>query len=84
MFKNLYKTYNEIYNKNKAFYEAIRFNLLRFYTFFACYNLQVENYGSILQGITRERHFELIREIIDKHEYQCYFLTASFLKSMWM
>jgi hypothetical protein len=84
MFKNLYKTYNEIYNKNKAFYEAIRFNLLRFYTFFACYNLQVENYGSILQGITRERHFELIREIIDKPEYQWYFLTANFLKSMWM
>lgn len=84
MFKNLYQTYTDIQNKNKPFYEAIRFNLLRFYTFFACYNLQIENYSSILQGITREKHFELIREIIDKPEYQWYFLTASFLKSVWV
>lgn len=83
MFKKLYQTYNDIQNKNKPFYEAVRLNLLRFYTFFACYNLQVENYGSILQGITRERHFEMIREIINDSDYQWYFLTASFLKSIW-
>jgi hypothetical protein len=84
MFKQLYKNYTEIYNKNKSFYEAIRFNLLRFYTFFACYNLQVENYGSILQGITREKHFEIIKGMLHKPEFQWYFLTASFLKSIWV
>jgi hypothetical protein len=83
MFKQLYKNYTDIYNKNKPFYEAIRFNLLRFYTFFACYNLQVENYGSILQGITREKHFEIIKSCLAKPEFQWYFLTASFLKSIW-
>jgi hypothetical protein len=83
MFKQLYSNYVELQNKNKTFYEAIRFNLLRFYTFFACYNLQVENYSSILQGITREKHFEIIKGSLHKPEFQWYFLTASFLKSIW-
>ncbi len=83
MFKQLYSNYTDLYNKNKTFYEAIRFNLLRFYTFFACYNLQVENYSSILQGITREKHFEIIKTSLYKPEFQWYFLTASFLKSIW-
>jgi hypothetical protein len=54
MFKTLYNSYIEIQNKNKGFYEAVRLNLLKFYTWFSC-NLQSEHYGTILQGVTKER-----------------------------
>jgi len=83
MFKSLYQSYNEILAKNKQFYDAIRLNLLKFYTFFSCYNVQIENYSSILQGITREKHFEIIKSSIDDPDFKWYFLTSNFLKSVW-
>ena len=83
MFKQLYKNYVDIYNKNKTFYEAVKLNLLKFYTFFSCYNIHVENYNTILPGITREKHSDLILQCIKKPEFQWYFLTSSFLKSIW-
>lgn len=84
MFKPLYQSYLEIQTKNKSFYEAIRLNLLRYYTFFSCYNLQVENYSSILEGITREKHFEMIREVLKDSDFKWYFLVSNFLKSLWV
>ena len=84
VFKVLYQSYIDLMNKNKTFYEAIRLNLLRFYTFFACYNVNIENHGSILQGIHKEKHYEMIREIVKDPDFQWYFLTANFLKSLWM
>lgn len=83
MFKTLYESYNELQTKNKVFYEAVRFNLLRFYTFFTTYNLQNESYSSILQGITKEKHLETIREMNKDPEFHWYFLSANFLKSFW-
>jgi hypothetical protein len=82
MFKTLYTSYVEIQNKNKGFYEAVRLNLLKFYTWFSC-NLQNEHYGTILQGVTKERHYEMIKEAKKDPIFDDYFLLASFVKSIW-
>ena len=82
MFKTLYTSYVEIQNKNKGFYEAVRLNLLKFYTWFSC-NLQNEHYGTILQGVTKERHYEMIKEAKKDSMFDDYFLLASFVKSIW-
>jgi len=82
MFKKLYNSYNEIQTKNKNFYEAVRLNLLKFYTWFTC-NGQNEHYGTILQGISKEKHFQMIRDVKDNPVFEDYFLLASFIKSIW-
>jgi hypothetical protein len=82
MFKKLYTSYNEVQVKNKNFYEAVRLNLLKFYTWFTC-NGQSEHYGTILQGISKEKHFQMIREIKGNPLFEDYFLLAMFIKSIW-
>lgn len=82
MFKSLYNSYNEIQTKNKSFYDAVRLNLLKFYTWFIC-NTQSEHYGSILQGITKEKHHEMIKEAKKDPAFEDYFLLANFIKSIW-
>jgi hypothetical protein len=82
MFKSLYNSYNEIQNKNKNFYDSVRLNLLKFYTWFIC-NTQSEHYGTILQGITKEKHYEMIKEAKKDSTFDDYFLLANFIKSIW-
>lgn len=82
MFKKLYNSYNEVQTKNKNFYEAVRLNLLKFYTWFTC-NGQNDHYGTILQGISKEKHFQMIHEVKGNLVFEDYFLLASFIKSIW-
>jgi hypothetical protein len=82
MYKSLFNSYNELQNKNKNFYEAVRFNLLRFYTFFSLTSYQNEIYGTILQGLTKEKHFEILKEMYNDKSFDSYFLTSYFLKSI--
>ena len=79
MFKSYYVEYTELFNKNKKFYEGIRQNLLKFYVFF---NYGLEQHANIpLPGLTKEIHYELIKELRKCKDLEWYFLMSNCIKS---
>jgi hypothetical protein len=79
MFKTYYTEYNELFNKNKKFYEGVRQNLLKFYVFFS-YGL--EQHSNIpLPGLTKEIHYEIVKDLRKIKDLEWYFLMSHTIKN---
>ena len=79
MFKSYYVEYSELFNKNKKFYEGVRQNLLKFYVFFSG---NLEQHANIpLPGLTKEIHYELIKELRTYKDLEWYFLMSQCIKN---
>ena len=79
MFKTYYNEYNELFNKNKKFYEGVRQNLLKFYVFFS-YGL--EQHSNIpLPGLTKEIHYEIVKDLRKIKDLEWYFLMSHTIKN---
>jgi len=82
MFKKYYNEYNELYHKNKKFYDGVRQNLIKFYVFF---NYNFDQYANVpLPGLSKEFHNEIINQIRELPEFQWYFIMSNCIKSLFI
>jgi hypothetical protein len=82
MFKKYYSEYNELFQKNKKFYDGVRQNLIKFYVFF---NYNFDQYANIpLPGLSKEFHIEILNQIRELPEFQWYFIMSNCIKSLFV